>query len=172
MWHCYLLDYKEIVVEDDHSNKIWIKLNIFQSHRSVWENMQTVAEEKRKAYRCVCWSANPITKDILKVRFYMCVNLYICTGTCLCTCMCLYNDVSTCAFVCVCLHLYYWQFSRAIRSCESIHRCEWALCDYSSWPFPFILFKYYFFVILILICHSKHYHRTSNIDLNFQNNVL
>ena len=41
---------------------------ILQSHRSVWENMQTVAEEKRKAYRCVCWSAEPINADTLKVR--------------------------------------------------------------------------------------------------------
>ena len=47
-------------------------LNFFQSHRSVWENMQTVAEEKRKAYRCVCWSAKPITKEILKVRISVC----------------------------------------------------------------------------------------------------
>ena len=42
-------------------------LIFFQSHRSVWENMQTVAEEKRKAYRCVCWSAKLITKEILLV---------------------------------------------------------------------------------------------------------
>jgi hypothetical protein len=30
--------------------------------------MQTVAEEKRKAYRCVCWTALPIDAAILKVR--------------------------------------------------------------------------------------------------------
>ena len=61
--------------------------------------MQTVAEEKRKAYRCVCWSANPITKDILKVRFYMCVNLYICTGTCLCV------HTGVCTMMCLCVRL-------------------------------------------------------------------
>jgi tRNA pseudouridine synthase 10 len=37
------------------------------SDRSVWEMMQTVAEEKRKAYTCVCWSAARITPEILKV---------------------------------------------------------------------------------------------------------
>ena len=30
--------------------------------------MQTVAEEKRKAYRCVCWSAKKIDADMLKVN--------------------------------------------------------------------------------------------------------
>lgn len=30
--------------------------------------MQTVAEEKRKAYRCVCWTALPVDAAILKVR--------------------------------------------------------------------------------------------------------
>ena len=30
--------------------------------------MQTVAEEKRKAYRCVCWSSEPVGADTLQVR--------------------------------------------------------------------------------------------------------
>lgn len=47
---------------------MYIYLYQLQSHRSVWENMQTVAEEKRKAYRCVCWTALPIDAAILKVR--------------------------------------------------------------------------------------------------------
>ena len=34
--------------------------------RSVWEQMQAVAEEKRKAYSCVCWSAERLTRDKLR----------------------------------------------------------------------------------------------------------
>jgi hypothetical protein len=30
--------------------------------------MQTVAEEKRKAYRCVCWSSEPVGPETLQVR--------------------------------------------------------------------------------------------------------
>jgi hypothetical protein len=41
-------------------------LMLAKSTRSVWENMQTMAEEKRKAYRCVCWSSSPIDKEKLK----------------------------------------------------------------------------------------------------------
>lgn len=37
------------------------------SSRAVWEQMQTVAEEKRKAYSCVCWSAARITRAKLQV---------------------------------------------------------------------------------------------------------
>jgi hypothetical protein len=29
--------------------------------------MQTVAEEKKKAYRCVCWSSGVVDKEKLKV---------------------------------------------------------------------------------------------------------
>ena len=42
--------------------------------RSVWEQMQTVAEEKRKAYSCICWSARPLTKEKLKVLEDLSVN--------------------------------------------------------------------------------------------------
>ena len=42
--------------------------------RTVWEQMQTVAEEKRKAYSCVCWSAQTLTKEKLKVLEQLSVN--------------------------------------------------------------------------------------------------
>jgi len=35
------------------------------SDKSVWETMQVVAEEKKKAYRCVIWSSKSLTKQSL-----------------------------------------------------------------------------------------------------------
>lgn len=32
---------------------------------SLWETMQTIAEEKKKGYRCVVWSANKVTREQL-----------------------------------------------------------------------------------------------------------
>mmetsp|Transcript_5065 Transcript_5065/g.5187 ORF Transcript_5065/g.5187 Transcript_5065/m.5187 type:complete len:524 (+) Transcript_5065:187-1758(+) len=42
-------------------------LMLRKADRSVWENMQTVAEEKKKAYRCVCWSSGLVDREKLKI---------------------------------------------------------------------------------------------------------
>ena len=36
-----------------------------QAERSVWETMQTKAEEKRKGYCCVVWCEKPVTREML-----------------------------------------------------------------------------------------------------------
>jgi tRNA pseudouridine synthase 10 len=36
-----------------------------ESDKSVWESMQTIAEEKKKAYRCVVWSSKPLSKSMV-----------------------------------------------------------------------------------------------------------
>ena len=38
---------------------------VHQAERTVWETMQTKAEEKRKGYCCVVWSERPLTRDML-----------------------------------------------------------------------------------------------------------
>ena len=57
----------------NHSQDVEIPL-LQLCDRTVWEQMQTVAEEKRKAYSCLCWSAQTLTKDKLKVLEELSVN--------------------------------------------------------------------------------------------------
>ena len=49
-------------------------LSLSLSDRSVWETMQTVAEEKRKAYCCVCWSAKAINVEDLNRIERLCID--------------------------------------------------------------------------------------------------
>jgi hypothetical protein len=42
-----------------------------KSSRTTWETMQTAAEEKRKAYVCVCWSADALTPEKLQMLTFL-----------------------------------------------------------------------------------------------------
>ena len=42
---------------------MWIY--IVQTDQSTWSSMQAIAEEKRKAYRCVVWTSEPMSAEKL-----------------------------------------------------------------------------------------------------------
>ena len=50
-----------------HFNSFYSSYSFSKVDKSVWENMQGMAEEKKKAYCCIVWTENAYTKEQIEM---------------------------------------------------------------------------------------------------------